>query len=155
MGYFASKVKLSYEFSKAIPTDNARYRDYLQFKEMFGDDGNLLVVGIQTPAFFQLAHFKAYREMQASIKKVNGVEDVISVPGAVSLVKDSLEEKLTAQKIFPEPINNQAELDEAKSTFLNLPFYRSLLYNPQTSAYLLGVRINKEILNSPKFKFSP
>ena len=149
MGYFASKVKLSYEFSKAIPTDNARYRDYLQFKEMFGDDGNLLVVGIKTPAFFQLAHFKAYRDMQASIKKVNGVEDVISVPGAVSLVKDSLEEKLTAQKIFPETINNQAELDEAKSTFLNLPFYRSLLYNPQTSAYLLGVRINKEILNSP------
>ena len=43
LGYFASKVKLSYEFSKAIPTDNPKYVDYLNFKNKFGDDGNLLV----------------------------------------------------------------------------------------------------------------
>ncbi len=39
MGYFASKVKLSYEFSKAIPTDNPQYLEYLAFKKTFGDDG--------------------------------------------------------------------------------------------------------------------
>ena len=38
MGYFASKVKLSYEFSKAIPTNNPKYIDYLTFKNKFGDD---------------------------------------------------------------------------------------------------------------------
>ena len=47
MGYFASKVKLSYEFSKAIPTDNPKYQDYISFKQTFGDDGNMLVIGIQ------------------------------------------------------------------------------------------------------------
>ena len=34
MGYFASKVKLSYEFSKAIPTDNPKYVDYTVFKRI-------------------------------------------------------------------------------------------------------------------------
>ena len=33
MGFYASKVKLSYEFSKAIPTDNPIYKDYLKFKQ--------------------------------------------------------------------------------------------------------------------------
>ena len=54
MGYFAYKVKLSYEFSKAIPTDNPKYVDYLNFKNKFGDDGNLLVVGITTKDLFSL-----------------------------------------------------------------------------------------------------
>ena len=41
MAYFASKVELSYEFAKAIPTDNPKYQQYLSFKQKFGDDGNL------------------------------------------------------------------------------------------------------------------
>ena len=47
MGYYASKVKLSYEFSRAIPTDNPKYQEYLFFKKTFGDDGYMLVVGLQ------------------------------------------------------------------------------------------------------------
>jgi predicted RND superfamily exporter protein len=38
MAFFAAKIKMSYEFSKAIPADNLKYQDYLSFKEKFGDD---------------------------------------------------------------------------------------------------------------------
>ena len=57
MAFFAGKIKLSYEFSKAIPVDNPKYKDYLSFKEKFGDDGNLLVIGVQTDSFFELSKF--------------------------------------------------------------------------------------------------
>ena len=150
MGYFAGKVKLSYEFSKAIPTDNAKYQDYLAFRQKFGDDGNLLVAGIQTDKIFDLKTFKAYSNLQQELKKVNDVEDVLSLPSAVTLQKDSATEKLNAVKIFKQDIATQQDLDSAKNIFLNLPFYRSLLYNPQTNAWLIGVRINKDSLNSPK-----
>ena len=33
MGYFASQVKLSYEFARAIPTDNPKYKDYMAFRQ--------------------------------------------------------------------------------------------------------------------------
>jgi len=148
MGYFASKVTLSYEFSKAIPTDNAKYIDYKAFKAKFGDDGNLLVAGIQTDKLFQLDFFNAYKELHQQLKKIKHVENVLSIPSAVDLHKDSLTEKLVAQKIFSDSITTQAELDSAVSHFYNLPFYRTLLYNPQTKAYLIGVRINKNVLNS-------
>jgi len=154
MGYYASKVKLSYEFSKAIPTDNPKYKDYMAFKEKFGDDGNLLVAGIQTDSLFSLTMFRAYQDLHQRLKKVNAVEDVLSIPSAVTLRKDSLTEKLSAEKIFADTINSQAELDSAANVFFNLPFYRSLLYNPQridspqVKAYLVGVRINKAVLNS-------
>ncbi|MES2430431.1 MAG: MMPL family transporter [Bacteroidota bacterium] len=150
MGYFASQVKLSYEFSRAIPTDNPKYQDYISFKTKFGDDGNMLVVGVQTDKIFELKTFKAYNNLQKAIKKVSDVEDVLSVPSAVNLTKDELTEKLNAVKIFSDSITTQEDLDSAKSTFLNLPFYRSLLYNPETDAYLMGIRINKDSLNSKK-----
>ncbi|MGB4844633.1 MAG: MMPL family transporter [Ferruginibacter sp.] len=148
MGFYASKVKLSYEFSKAIPVDNPKYKEYVAFKEKFGDDGNLLVVGIKTDSLFKLKIFKAYKELHQQLKKINYVEDVLSVPSAVNLIKDSASQKLVAQKIFPDSIQTQAELDSAVSKFYNLPFYRSLLYNPVLKAYLIAVRINKDVLNS-------
>ena len=148
MGYYARQVKLSYEFSKAIPTDNPRYREYLAFKEKFGDDGNLLVAGIQTDSLFTLKIFEAYRELHRQLKKTGHVEDVLGISSAVLLRKDSLTEKLVAERIFPDSINSQAALDSAVHVFYNYPFYRSLLYNPEAHAYLAAVRINKEILNS-------
>jgi predicted RND superfamily exporter protein len=148
MGYYASKIKLSYEFSKAIPTDNPRYKDYVTFKQTFGDDGNLMVVGIKTKELFQLSTFKAYQALQQRIKEVPHVEDILSVPAAVYLQKDSISEKLHAVKIFPENIGSQLELTQADALFRTLPFYQGLLYNPTTNAYLMGVRINKTILNS-------
>lgn len=148
MGFYASQVKLSYEFSKAIPTDNPKYKEYIAFKEKFGDDGNLLVAGIQTDSLFTLSFFNAYRYLHTQLKETGHVEDVLSIPSAVNLKKDSVSQKLIAQKIFPDSVNTQAALNLAADKFYNLPFYRSLLYNPQSKAYLIGVRINKDVLNS-------
>ncbi len=149
MGYFASKVKLSYEFARAIPTNNPKHQEYQSFRKIFGDDGNLLVIGVQAKDLFSLAKFSAYQQLHQELRSIRNVEDIISIPGAVSLVKDSIEEKLLARKIFAEKMTEQSALDSAAAAFLNLPFYRSLLYNPSTQAYLMGVKINKDSLNSP------
>ena len=130
--------------------DNPKYKEYKQFREKFGDDGNVLVVGIQTDKLFELATFSAYNHLQQQLKKVADVEDVLSVPTSINLQKDSITEKLNAVKIFTDDIQTQAALDSARKIFLNLPFYTSLLYNTQTNAYLMGVRINRDSLNSPK-----
>ena len=150
MGYFAKQVTLTYDFAKAIPVDNPKYLDYVAFRQKFGDDGNLLAVGIQTNKIFELNTFKAYLHLEGQLKKVSNVENILSVPSAISLHKDELTEKLIPVKIFAETINTQAALDSAKAVFFNLPFYKTLLYNPETNAYLMGVRINKDSLNSPK-----
>lgn len=150
MAYYASKVKLSYEFSKAIPTDNPRYKEYLAFKQKFGDDGNLIVIGIKTDSFFNSNKFFAYHKLEGSLKKVASVDDIVSIPGAITLQKNLETEKLTAVKIFDSAFIAQDRLDSLKSHFYNLPFYRSLLYNPNTNAYLMGVRINKDVMNTPK-----
>ncbi len=150
MGFYASQVKLGYEFAKAIPTDNPKYQEYKSFQQKFGDDGNTLVAGIQTNNFFSLAFFKEYSKLHRQIRNVEYVEDVLSIPAAIGLQKDILTEKLVPVKIFSDSLNSQVVLDSAKTVFQNLSFYKSKLYNPETNTYLMAVRINREALNSVK-----
>jgi len=150
MAYHASKVELSYEFARAIPTDHPKYKTYQEFRKKFGEDGNLLVIGIQTDKLFQEKTFNSYSSLQKALKNINGVEDIISIPSAVDLVRDSVTEKLKAEPIFRDTILSQKEIDSSKDIFLSLPFYKTILYNPGTSAWLMGVRINKNVMNSKK-----
>jgi predicted RND superfamily exporter protein len=148
MAYHASKVQLSYDFSRAIPINNSKYKAYQEFRKQFGEDGNLLVIGIQTDSFFKEKLFNDYASLQRTLKKVKGVDDIIAVPTAVNLVKIPETEKLKADTIFADRLLTQAEIDSGARTFLNLPFYRKLLYNPSTHAWLMGVRINKDLMAS-------
>jgi uncharacterized protein len=148
MGYMASKVQLSYDFSRAIPIDNPKYKAYQEFKKKFGEDGNLLVLGIQTDKLFTEGVFNKYADLQSKLKQVKGVDDIIAIPTAVNLVKNPETEKLRTETIFADKNLSQAEIDSASVIFLNLPFYKGLLYNPSTNAWLMGVRINKELMAS-------
>ena len=146
--YHASKVELSYDFSRAIPTNNPKYKAYQEFRKKFGEDGNLLVIGIQTSKLFDEKIFNSYSQLMRDLKKLNGVDDVIGVPSAINLVKQPETEKLKAIPIFPERNMTKAEIDSASAIFLNLPFYQHLLYNPDSNAWLMGVRINKDLMAS-------
>lgn len=148
MGYHASKVELSYEFAKAIPTDNKKYIDYQEFRKNFGEDGNLLVLGVKTDQFFQVDFFNRYNELVNSIKKVKSVEDVLNIPQAINLVKDTTNEKLTTQLVFPQSTIDQNTLDSSAAIFKSLPFYQGLLYNPENNSFLMAIRINRDVLNS-------
>lgn len=148
MAWHASKVELSYEFSKAIPVDNPKYLEYQSFKKQFGEDGNLLVIGMQTNQFFSQPVFNDFKNLNDKLRKVASVEDVLSVATAVNLVKNDSTENLAAIPLFPPGNLDQQVIDSCKSNFLNLPFYRGLLYNPATNAYLIAIRINREVLAS-------
>lgn len=148
MAYFASKLELSYEFSKAIPTDNEKYQTYEAFKKQFGEDGNTLVMGFQSANFFTKEQFNELAALQKRIKAIKGVTGIISIPDAINLYKDSSSEKLIAQAIFQLPIVSQAALDSGLIVFRSLPFYSGLLYNPETNAVVAGISLNKKLINS-------
>ncbi len=149
MGYFASQVRISYEFTSAVPTDNPKYIEYQAFRKQFGEDGNLMVIGIKTKDFFSPAFFNDYALLAKQLAKVDSVENVLSIPGAITLVKDTATQKLTPLPIAGTP--PFSNIDSIRQTFVNLPFYKGFLYNNRdTPAYMMAVRISKIVLNSAK-----
>jgi predicted RND superfamily exporter protein len=154
MGWKGSGVQLSYDFTRAVPTDNPKYIEYQAFLKKFGADNNTMVVGIETDKFYDKDVFNSVAALHQRLKKVVGVTEVLSIPEAVDLRKDSAAQRLVPVKIFHYPFTSQAALDSVRSEFENLPFYRGLLYNPKTGVagekpdYLLGVSVNKDTINS-------
>jgi predicted RND superfamily exporter protein len=150
MGYRARRVTLSYDFNTAIPTDNPKYKAYQEFRKRFGEDGNLLVVGVETDKLFERAVFTDYIALTEALKKVPGVNDVLAVSSAIDLVKDTATNKPRAVPIFPAGQPTQAVIDSGKALFLELPFYKGLLYNPQTNAWLMAIHVDKGVMNSSR-----
>lgn len=148
MTFYATKVKLSYEFTRAIPTDNPKYQDYQSFLKKFGGDGNMMVLGFDSDAFYTTQYFNEVAALHQSLKNINGVTGILSIPDAVSLRNDRDKQQLIPEKIFNYPFKTQQELDSAKIVFENLPFYKTLLYSDSGNAYLMGVSVNADTINS-------
>lgn len=148
MSYFASKVTLSYDFSRAVPVDNIKYLEYQDFLKKFGNDGSTLVIGIQSDHFFTNPVFNEIGNLHQQLKKVNGVLNIASIPETVVLLKDTVTGKIKPEKIFHYPYSSQTALDSAKAEFGKQKFYRDLLYHPETNAYLMAVDLNKDSINS-------
>lgn len=148
MGWKASQVQLSYDFTRALPTDNQKYREYQQFLRTFGADANTVVVGIQTDKMYDPTFFNQVSDLHQRLKKVKAVTGVLSVPEAVGLMNDTAEGKLIPTRLFHPPYSDAGALDSARQLFESLPFYQTLLYNPDTKSYLLGISVNKDTMNS-------
>lgn len=148
MAWKAAQVQLSYDFTRALPTDNQKFIEYQQFLKTFGADANTVVVGIQSEKMYEVNFFNAVNALHQRLKNVQAVTGVLSIPEVVGLQNDTAAGKLVSQKIFQAPYTNQALLDSSRRVFESLPFYRSFLYNPETGSYLMGISVNKDTMNS-------
>ena len=117
MAWQASKVQLSYDFTRALPTDNPKFIEYQDFLKQFGTDGNTLVIGLQSDQFYEKDFFNEVHALSMRLKKVPGVNNILSVPDAVNLINDDVNQQLVPKKIFNPPYATQAALDSAKLIF--------------------------------------
>ncbi|MCS7004634.1 MAG: MMPL family transporter [Cytophagales bacterium] len=150
MGYHGRNLQLSYEFMRIVPETDGDMLFFQQFKKTFGDDGNLLVIGVHDSAIYHLSKFKAFAQLTYDIGKLEGITEAISIPQAVKLVANADEKKFEAQKIFSPFPKNQQELDSMLEVFQTQKFYENRLYNPHTGATVILCSYQTEYLNSEK-----
>jgi uncharacterized protein len=147
-GYQARNVQMSYEYASMLPQKDQAYKDYQKFIGIFGEEGNLIMIGIQDPDFFTIEHFNRWSEFAAKLNEVEGVEDLLSVNNAYDLKRNQEERKYQINPVFPPVIESQEQLDTLAERFLSLPFYRDVLYNSQENTYLLVITVNKDKMHS-------
>jgi len=148
MAFFAKDVTLDYEMPRIIPPDHPEQVAFEAFKEKFGEDGRVLMVGLQTDKLFDLNFFNAFYDLGKQLQTTKGVEAVLSVPLAATIAKDTSAKKFVIEPLATSAIGSQEALDSIKKVFYDLPFYKNLLYNPETGATILGITISKEVLDS-------
>jgi len=148
MAYRGSHVEMSYQYAQLLPKKDSAFTDYEHFIKLFGEEGNLIVAGVEDSDFFQLQHFKKWQKLNADLKKIDGVDNLISASNSYDLTKNTSQHKFDLKKIFPEDITSQNQLDSLSIIFRSLPFYKGLLYAPKDNVFLIGITVNKEKLKS-------
>ena len=148
MGYFAAQIKLSYEYTKAIPSDNPKFIVYNDFVKKYGVDGTTVVVGFNTDAFYTKDFFNQVDALHKAIKQNSAVAEVMSIPTAYTITKDSVESKFNAVKVFHAPYTSDSLLLADRSVFENLPFYKNLYYNPDSNSYIMAISFIADSINS-------
>jgi predicted RND superfamily exporter protein len=148
MAYQATFVKMKYQYSGMLPEKDPRFQDYLKFKEIFGEDASVMILGIQDEHFFEKDFFNAWNQMSEEFRNLHGVNYVLSVSDAVDLVKNQDEKKFDIKKIFPKHIESQQELDSLRMVLENRPFYRQLLYNDTSHVYMMAITIDEKLMRT-------
>ncbi len=146
--YEASKVQLTYDFAKVVPKDDPDLQAYDKFKGMFGEDGNILVVGVESKDIFKKDFFNSWYDLTTKIEQINGIEKIVSLANIYTLVKNEELHKFDSVRLITGPLDSQAEVDSFKHTLEGLPFYKGLLYNPETNVTLLLITLRKDKLDS-------
>ncbi|WP_430814273.1 efflux RND transporter permease subunit [Carboxylicivirga sp. RSCT41] len=148
MGIMSRRIEMSYQYAPLLPEDDPTYVEYQNFLSIYGNEGNMVIVGIQNEDFFELNDFNAWQDFSESLLEVEGVTSVFSVGQSYNLKKNSKQKRFEIEPIFPERVKYQTELDSLKEVFYSLPFYKELLYNKSNDAYLLAISLDDEILHS-------
>ena len=114
MAWQGSGVKLSYDNSRMLPSDDPTVVEYDAFKKRFGEDGSILVVGVTNPDMFKLSEFNAWYDLTYDMAKIDGVEAVTSIAKAANIVKnDSLRQYDFLPLVASKP-TTQAGADSLK-----------------------------------------
>jgi len=150
MGYQAKNIEITYDFIKVVPDDDPELLYFKEFQKTFGEDGNILAIGLKNDDLYKYETFAKYQQLAKDISKVEGVTGVIGLPELINFNKDTANKKFELVPVFPTTVSSQAELDSLLKVAEGVKVYENLMYNKETGATLLAVTIDKDYLNSAK-----
>jgi len=148
MGYHATKVSMSYQFAQMLPSSDSTFIAYEEFKQLFGQDGSVLFIGIQDTNIYQLDEFLAWYDLTEEIGSIDGVQGIVSFSKLYYLSKNDSTKKFDFLPVFKQRPETQIELDSLIKEVYSLPFYDGLLFNKQTDVILMAITLDKEVLNT-------
>ncbi|NQT77472.1 MAG: MMPL family transporter [Bacteroidetes bacterium] len=148
MGWQATRVQMSYELARMLPETDSTSIAYEEFKDLFGQDGSVMFVGLQDERIYNLEEFNNWYDLSWEIRQIDGVEEVLSIGKIYTLKKNDSTEMLDFLPVIPEKPQNQEELDSLKAVILSLPFYDGLLYNNENNVTMIMVTLDKAKLNT-------
>ncbi|MFM8349406.1 MAG: efflux RND transporter permease subunit [Bacteroidota bacterium] len=150
MGYHASRVEMSYDFNQTVPPEDPDMVFLKNFRKQFGEDGNVIAIGMKDSALFTLANFNRFELFCNKARQVDGVNEVLSLPRVRILVKDTAQDRFRLDPLFPESVTSQQSLDSLMEVFRGQRFYAGQLVNDRNGAAMMLVSVQREFITSAK-----
>jgi uncharacterized protein len=148
MGYFGAKVQVTYELKSAISENSITFKLHKQFKALFGEDNNTIVMGFARKEASDEKFHAALTALCKQLQANKGISEVLSVPLAIDIRKVETDSGGTLRTIGIFSDTNKIGLDSQMQQFYNLPFYQGLLYNSESGAQLIAAKLDPQLLRT-------
>ena len=151
-GLLASQMKhmkFSYTEANLLPENHEANLEYNKFLEIFGEEGNLVILGIKDSTVFIPEKFNAWNNLVDEFNDLDEIDFTLSIQDVQKLKADRKKRKFILEPLYKNPPKSSDEVLTIKNQlFKKLPFYDNLLFNKETGTLQTAIYIKKEIINT-------
>jgi predicted RND superfamily exporter protein len=152
MAWHAQSVQISYKFSRILPVGDVDHIQYENFKEIFGDASNTVIVAVSRDDFFTEKGLAQWDEVAQRLEAIDGVKEILTANRAFDLVYDDANRRFEVVRLAAQVPASEQEAMELQVLLEQRPFYRDLLFTDDGHTQLMMVQLvpqmlyNKEII---------
>ena len=142
-------LKFSYSEANLMPKDHPFNLAYDNFVNVFGEEGNLLIIAVNDSLLFKKNNFNSWIELSQSFKNKKEVNNVIHVGNIPIISKDKIKKEFTVDSILNNSFKSDYKVQEFKNIlFQDFPFYENILFNKKSETIQTAIYLDKKVVNN-------
>lgn len=148
MGYRAKNVEMDYDLAQMVPDTDVDFIALNKFKDVYGDDGNILAIGMKDSSLYTPENFERLNYLARAINDIVGVNNVLSIANLQQIQKNTEEQRFEITPMVDELPQTQVQLDSLLGRIVDQKFYSGQLLNLETGATAIVISVDEKVLNS-------
>ena len=142
-------MRFSYTEANLMPDDHPVNINYNDFLNKFGEEGNLILLGVQDSALFTPEKFNAWNRLTNKLTEYPEVDHIISPASLMELKKFEDPKRFEMVPVLENEQPDSTQLKDFESKlFTELPFYENLVYSSHSNTIQSALYLNKELVNT-------
>ena len=142
-------LKFSYSEANLMPYDHPFNIAYDNFIDVFGEEGNLLIIAVKDSSLFKKSNFNAWIKLSESFKNNREVNNVVHVGNIPVISKDLIKKRFNIDSLVNEFFTTNIKIESFKDNlFNNYPFYENILFNKNSETIQTAIYLDKSIVNN-------
>ena len=142
-------IRFSYSEANLMPNDHPFNIAYNDFVNVFGEEGNLLIIAVNDSLLFDTTNFNAWIKLSDSFKLKKEVNNVLHVGNFPIIKKDKIKKEFMIDSLKNESFTSNKKITEFKALLFNdFPFYENILFNKKTGTIQTAIYLDKEVINN-------
>ena len=147
------KMRFTYTEANVLPDEHPVNLKYNDFLEIFGEEGNLIVLGVKDSLLFSVENLNAWNRLSKSFENNHCVETVLTLQDLKKLVKNKQKQQFDFIPFIKDSLKTVEDLGLLKSSLLkDFPFYDNVLFNKDGKAIRSAIFLKKSIVNTEERK---
>ena len=147
------KMRFTYTEANLLPDDNPVNLHYEQFLNIFGEEGNLIVIGVKDNSLFSVKNMNSWIDLSKSFEDNENVDNVITIQDLKKLKKDTQNKRFEFEPLLKDSIESNHELIKLKKSLTtDYPVYDNILFNSESESIRTGIFLKKSIVNTSSRK---